>query len=138
VCTECSVPYAPPPEEVAALFSAVPDDVTFAMGEGCEACGFTGFRGRMVVADLWVPDEQDVVLIMRQAPITELRRSAERTTISMAEDAHQHLKAGRTTITELLRVLPHPVILDHRARYSAAPADAASARSGQRESSTRK
>jgi type IV pilus assembly protein PilB len=138
VCSECSVPYAPPPEEVAALFSSVPDDVTFAMGEGCEACGFTGFRGRMVVADLWVPDEQDVVLIMRQAPITELRRSAERTTISMAEDAHQHLRAGRTTITELLRVLPHPVIVDHRTRYSAAPADAASARSGQRESSTRK
>ena len=132
VCSECAVTHTPPPEEVDALFSSVPDDVTFVIGAGCEACGFTGYRGRMVVADLWVPDEQDVALIMRQAPATELRRSAERTTISMAEDAHQHLRAKRTTIAEILRVVPHTVIMEHRVRYSAAGTDGAPARKTRR------
>jgi len=119
VCPECAEPHEPPPEQVAELFSSVPDDIEFVMGQGCEACGFTGYRGRMVVAELWVPDEEDMSLIMRQAPVAELRRSAERTSISMAEDAYRQLRSRRTTIEELLRVLPYPVIADHRARLSA-------------------
>jgi type IV pilus assembly protein PilB len=119
VCSQCAEPHQPPPKQVAELFSAVPDEIEFVMGQGCEACGFTGYRGRMVVAGLWVPDEEDASLIMRQAPVTELCRSAERTSLSMAEDAYRQLRSRRTTIEELLRVLPYPVIADHRVRLSA-------------------
>jgi type II secretory ATPase GspE/PulE/Tfp pilus assembly ATPase PilB-like protein len=73
----------------------------------------------MIIADLWVPDEEDAMLITREAPFDEVRRSAERTTFSMAQDAHDRLLSGRTTLEELLRVLPYTAVAEHRARFSA-------------------
>ena len=56
---------------------------------------------------------------MSKAPFDDLRKSAERTTISMAQDAHARLRDGRTTLEELTRVLPYSAILEHRARAEA-------------------
>ena len=67
-----------------------------------------------LVADLWLPDQHDNLLIMSKAPFDDLRKSAERTTISMAQDAHARLRDGRTTLEELARVLPYSAILEHR------------------------
>jgi type IV pilus assembly protein PilB len=86
-------------------------------GRGCDACGFTGYKGRMLIADLWAPDQADQVLITRDAAFDEVRASAERTTFTMAQDAAARLRAGRTTLEELLRVLPHTSIAEHRARH---------------------
>lgn len=79
---------------------------------GCPACGFTGYRGRFLVADLWVPDDDDSALVAAGASLAELRASARRTTTSMASDALGRLEAGATSIDELRRVLPADVILD--------------------------
>jgi type II secretory ATPase GspE/PulE/Tfp pilus assembly ATPase PilB-like protein len=117
VCPSCARP-CEPAEETSAFFSAVPAEFVFVRGSGCADCGFTGYRGRMVIADLWVPDEQDLRLIARQAPFDDVRQSASRTTFSMAQDAHDRLKAGRTTVEELARVLPHSAIAEHRQRFS--------------------
>jgi hypothetical protein len=73
----------------------------------------------MMVADLWVPDDQDLMLIGQQATFQEVRISAERTTFSMAQDVHERLRAGSTTLRELQRVLPYSTIAEHRARFSA-------------------
>jgi type II secretory ATPase GspE/PulE/Tfp pilus assembly ATPase PilB-like protein len=72
----------------------------------------------MPLVDLWVPDQDDLHLITRQANLSELRASAARTTVSMAEDANIRLRAGQTTVSELLRVLPYPSIVEHRERFS--------------------
>jgi type IV pilus assembly protein PilB len=117
VCASCARPCETPAEEASAFFSAVPEAFVFVRGAGCADCGFTGYRGRMVIADLWVPDEQDLRLIARQAPFDEVRQSATRTTFSMAQDAHERLRAGRTTVEELARVLPYSAIAEHRQRY---------------------
>ena len=100
------------------FFESVPAHVEFYHGTGCADCGFSGYKGRMMIADLWVPDDQDAVLITRQAPFDEVRRSAQRTTFSMAQDAHERLAAGCTTLEELLRVLPYSAVAEHRARFS--------------------
>jgi len=118
VCAACARPCETPADEASAFFSVVPEGFVFVRGSGCTECGFTGYRGRMVIADLWVPDEQDLRLIARQAPFDEVRRSASRTTFSMAQDAHARLKAGRTTVEELARVLPYAAIAEHRERFS--------------------
>jgi hypothetical protein len=36
----------------------------------------------------------------------------------MAQDAHERLVAGTTTVEELLRVLPYGAIVEHRRRSS--------------------
>jgi type II secretory ATPase GspE/PulE/Tfp pilus assembly ATPase PilB-like protein len=62
-----------------------------------------------------------MMLITTQAPFNEIRRSAERTTFSMARDAHDRLTRGLTTIDELLRVMPYSAVVEHRQRFSAQP-----------------
>jgi type IV pilus assembly protein PilB len=120
-CQCCAEPFTPTAAEIADLFGAVPAGVTFKRGLGCASCAYTGYRGRMLVADLWVPDAQDTALIARMAPFGDLAASAVRTTLSMSEDAYARLVDGRTTPAELLRVLPYPVISTIRARSSSSP-----------------
>jgi type II secretory ATPase GspE/PulE/Tfp pilus assembly ATPase PilB-like protein len=96
------------------FFKTVPSDLMFYRGAGCGACRFTGYSGRMIVADLWVPDEADQMLITRRAAFDDVRKSAVRTTFSMARDAHERLRAGRTTLEELLRVLPYDAVAEHK------------------------
>ena len=88
-------------------------------GAGCEKCNYIGYKGRLLVTDLWVPDSHDQLLIMRKAPFDDLKTSATRTTISMAETAYSRLQQGRVTLEELARVLPYSAIVDHRERAMA-------------------
>jgi len=120
VCNNCRMAHTPPAAVLSDFFGSKVPDMVFYQGTGCSQCGFSGYLGRMLVADLWVPDDQDLMLITRQAPFDEIRRSAQRTTFSMADDAHQRLAAGLTTLEELLRVLPYSAIAEHRARFAAA------------------
>ena len=110
--------YTPSPTALHEFFETVPPDLVFYRGAGCAACSFSGYKGRMMVADPWVPDDQDLGLITRRAPFDEVCESARRTTYSMAQDAHERLLAGTTTVEELLRVLPYGAIEEHRARFS--------------------
>ena len=119
VCSECSQPDAPSGELVAEFFGDVKPDVEFVKGAGCEACKNIGYRGRALIGELWVPDQHDNLLIMRKAPFEDIRTSAERTTMTMAEDAHRRLKAGRTTLEELARILPYSAVVEHRDRAKA-------------------
>ena len=117
ICPFCRQSYAPSSEVLNEFFQSEPTHLKFYQGAGCADCGFTGYKGRMIVADLWVPDDRDAVLITRQAPFDEVRESAQRTTFSMAQDAHERLVAGLTTPEELLRVLPYTAVAEHRARF---------------------
>jgi type IV pilus assembly protein PilB len=100
------------------LFQPVPKGFVFYAGRGCDACAFTGYKGRTLIADLWIPDREDFALITRQATFSEIETSARRTTVRMAEDAHARLRAGQTTVEELLRVLPAEAVVEHRERFS--------------------
>jgi type IV pilus assembly protein PilB len=117
-CAACRQEYQPGPAVLREFFEPGSPMPGFYQGAGCVDCGFSGYKGRMMVADLWVPDDEDAGLITRQAPFDELCRSAERTTYSMAQDAHERLRAGTTTVEELLRVLPYAAIAEHRRRFS--------------------
>ena len=119
VCKSCRQPDESTSELVQAFFGKKKPDVQLVKGAGCDACHGIGYKGRGLVADLWLPDQHDNLLIMSKAPFDELRKSAERTTISMAQDAHARLRDGRTTLEELTRVLPYSAILEHRARAQA-------------------
>jgi type IV pilus assembly protein PilB len=117
ICRACRREAAAP-REAGDFFGTVPAGFVFYKGAGCQACGSTGYDGRLMVADLWVPDEEDMLLITREAPFEEIRRSAERTTLSMADDAHERLRQGQTTVEELMRVLPYTAIAEHRDRVT--------------------
>jgi type IV pilus assembly protein PilB len=110
VCAECREPYVPSSELLGNLFEAPPMDVAWYHGRGCRACNFTGYKGRLVLAELWTPTDGDIVLINRGAAVEDIRARSQGTARSMAEDAAEKLRQGRTSLEELIRALPHATL----------------------------
>jgi type IV pilus assembly protein PilB len=79
-------------------------------GTGCARCNFTGYSGRSMVGELWVPSQDDALLIAKGANIDQIAESAVASTFSMAQCATRLLVDGITNIEELVRVMPYPAI----------------------------
>jgi type II secretory ATPase GspE/PulE/Tfp pilus assembly ATPase PilB-like protein len=74
-------------------------------GQGCRECGQTGYRGRIGIFEFMVVTDDLRSLILENASARDLRRLATKQgMISLREDGYRHLRAGRTTIEEILRV----------------------------------
>jgi len=74
-------------------------------GEGCQACGFTGYRGRIGVYEVlpFTPRIRD--LVASRASEQDLRRAAlAEGMTTLARGALEKVKAGVTTLEELFRV----------------------------------
>jgi type IV pilus assembly protein PilB len=114
VCQACKAPYTPSPELLREFFDVPPDDVVWYKGRGCPACNFSGYKGRLSVSELWVPSEDDVILISKRAPFDQIHDHSQLSTVTMAEDIAGRLLAGRTNLEELIRVLPYPNVYAFR------------------------
>jgi type II secretory ATPase GspE/PulE/Tfp pilus assembly ATPase PilB-like protein len=119
ICESCKAPHQPDEKLMLEFFGNGQPSMQLLKGTGCASCGFSGYHGRMLIADLWVPDEEDRILIAQEATVEAVHKSAERTIFSMAQDAHDRLAAGTTTLEELLRVLPHTSVVEFRERFGA-------------------
>ncbi|MCD6534872.1 MAG: type II/IV secretion system protein, partial [Deltaproteobacteria bacterium] len=116
-CPHCLEAYSPPVELIKEFFTSPPTDIKWVKGIGCQQCNFTGFKGRLAIAELWEPNHNDILLINKNAPIAELLESARQSTIPIMEEAIDKLKAGETTLEELIRILPYSFIEDYRQRH---------------------
>jgi type IV pilus assembly protein PilB len=114
VCPMCRQPYRPSADLMREFFATEPEGLTFYRGIGCANCNFTGYRGRTSIAELWVPSEEDVILISKSVQFDEVRASARRSTISMAEDVIERLSSGKTNLEELIRVMPYSAVYQFR------------------------
>ena len=110
VCKNCLEEYLPAPEILHEFFGRPPAGLKYYKGRGCTECDFTGYRGRRLVAELWTPSDQDVMLINKGAPRDQLVESAAKNTFSMAESAYRLLESGATNLEELMRMLPYGTI----------------------------
>lgn len=107
-CEPCRTAQWPSQAILDAFFASRIPDVRWYRGKGCQRCSFTGYSGRTPVAELWVPSDQDVLLINKGAPFDEIVASARASTTTMAEDVRDRLRAGLTNLEELVRTLPYP------------------------------
>jgi type IV pilus assembly protein PilB len=114
VCTDCRETYTPPADLMREFFDEPPTDLKWYRGRGCQKCDFSGYKGRRIVAELWVPSNADVILINKSAPRDELVESAANSTYAMAENALHLLKEGVTNLEELMRTLPYTTIYKMR------------------------
>jgi type II secretory ATPase GspE/PulE/Tfp pilus assembly ATPase PilB-like protein len=115
ICRDCKEECTPPASVLSVAFDRVPSDLRWYRGAGCSACHRTGYRGRLPVAELWIPGGDDVTLIHQNAPLDTIVAAARKNTYSMASDALTKLRDGRTTLDELLRVLPPSALRELRA-----------------------
>jgi type IV pilus assembly protein PilB len=117
VCPSCQAHYEPPPDLLREFFARPPDGLVFKKGAGCRDCNFSGYRGRTTIVELWTPDDEDVLLITKNAPFEQIRLSAQRTTLAMSDTMRSALEHGLTNLEELIRVMPASVIADFRQRH---------------------
>lgn len=105
ICLECKAEDTSKDqaEELKAL--GVRDDVRLFRGRGCEACTYTGFRGRMGIFELLVVDEVMRRLILKNADEGEIRGAARQGGMkTLLEDGMRKIEMGSTTLGEVFRV----------------------------------
>lgn len=74
-------------------------------GKGCENCSFTGFYGRLGIFELLIIDDEIRKLILKNADSNQIRDVAKKHGMkTLFEDGAEKIKAGVTTLSELLRV----------------------------------
>ncbi|MBK8943526.1 MAG: type II/IV secretion system protein [Polyangiaceae bacterium] len=112
VCAACVEP-RDATEGERALLDHLKVTVQLVRGRGCEACGQTGYRGRVGLYELFHVDTETADRITREVSSLELRRFARsRGMRTLFDDALEKLEAGVTTLEEIRARLPHRILLE--------------------------
>ncbi len=110
VCVHCAEPYRPSSSELKRLSYNLGDleGAGFVVGEGCEECRFTGYKGRLGVYELLVSNEHIKDAVLQNKSSYEIRRVCFESSemITLLEDGLLKAAAGMTTLSEVLRHLP--------------------------------
>ncbi|MBX3733642.1 MAG: type II/IV secretion system protein [Verrucomicrobiae bacterium] len=81
------------------------DSTTFLKGVGCEECRQLGYQGRTGIHELLVVGEAIRPLVMNRAPASDIAQMAKAQGMqTLREDGWRKVKAGVTTLEEVLRV----------------------------------
>jgi hypothetical protein len=89
--------------------------LTFYQGKGCDDCSFTGYKGRTLLSEVFVVDKEISRALNKGAELDELKSLAlERGMKNMLDDGL--LKLRDTTLTELVKMIPHDMIQEFRTR----------------------
>ncbi|WP_108308304.1 GspE/PulE family protein [Thermodesulfobium acidiphilum] len=111
VCAEC-VREVPMPEDMKIALGISPGgfgfgpvgEVTYFEGTGCSACFGTGYKGRIVVPELLVVNDEVRSLVMSRAPSKEIKSAAIRGGMrTMRENGVDLIFRGITTPQEIVK-----------------------------------
>jgi type IV pilus assembly protein PilB len=106
ICKECRSAYEPS-EAILSQLGVSPHelgDKSFYTGRGCEACGQTGYRGRIGLFELLDISDPIRELITERAPTVVIKQKAiELGMITLREDGLRNIYDGVTTIEEVLK-----------------------------------
>ncbi len=115
ICPQCRFSFTIPAAEARGLFRGAEhyfmgeEAVHLYRGKGCEACGNTGYRGRTGIYEILPINKNMEELIVKRASSTDLLLKArENGMMFLFEDGMDKVKAGLTTIEELLRIAAPP------------------------------
>ena len=109
VCKQCRQPYEPTPTELRSvgIDAGRAREATFFRAEGCEACGHSGYKGRLGIYELLQLDNTLREMTFRGEPMVRLREYAWQSggMSTLLQDGVRKVMQGMTTIPELLRVV---------------------------------
>ena len=113
-CEHCRTEWTPSEAFLNELFGGTGPRIPWYRGKGCERCHFTGYSGRILVGELWIPSDNDLLLINKEAPFDEVVASSRLNTVSMADDVRDRLRTGVANLEELVRTLPYSSLYKFR------------------------
>ena len=110
VCSNCRVEYKPEDRSLR-RFGLARDELskyTLFRGKGCSSCNFTGYRGRLGIYELLVPNAEVRDAILQKRTMQEIRQiSLESCDLcTMQEDGMVKALLGVTTLEEVLENAP--------------------------------
>ncbi len=115
ICPNCRFSFTIPSSEARTLFRGAEhyftgsEPVHLYRGKGCDACGNTGYRGRVGIYELLEVNKDMEELIVQKKNSTELLLKArEHGFMFLFEDGLDKARAGLTTIEELMRIAAPP------------------------------
>ena len=105
ICPECKEKYAPTKEELKDLGIGTSEKIEFYRGKGCPKCMDTGYRGRIGIYELMIPDEKIRNAVISRSSTDGIRKLAlAAKMITLKSDGIRKIKEGLTTVEEVLRV----------------------------------
>jgi type IV pilus assembly protein PilB len=108
LCEHCRRQYTPTSETLRALNLSDVDaaNIPFYRPVGCDACHQTGYKGRIGIYEVMKITDRLRRLISQRASEDAIREAAQSTgMLALGDDALAKVKAGVTTVEELLRVV---------------------------------
>jgi len=117
ICESCKRPYIPDQDEWGIIFPEEPLHLKFFKGEGCVDCNYTGYRGRVALSELLLINNAISRVILDNGDESAVYEVAKREgMITMIEDGLD--KIDKTTLEELIRVMPPETINRYRDEFS--------------------
>ena len=116
ICPACIEEYKPEKDEWGVLFKSYPSHLRFYRGAGCEKCLFTGYEGRTLLSEIFTVTPE-IALALNKGYYDETQFSKlalESGMKTMLDDGL--MKLDQTTLSELIRMLPHDMIKKFRFR----------------------
>jgi general secretion pathway protein E len=111
VCAHCAAPAGMTAEQLVRL--GIPADrmdlgqAKFMHAVGCPHCRGTGYKGRLAIAETLEMDDDIRDLLVRQAPIAQIKQVARsKGFMSLRDSAVSLAMLGQTTVEEINRVTP--------------------------------
>lgn len=115
ICPSCIMEIVPDEKEWAIIFDEYPSHLQFYKGKGCEACGYTGYQGRTLLSEIFVVDKDIASALSKGAEVDDIKVIAmEKGMLTMLDDGLMKLRL--TTLSEIIRVVPHDMIQTFRMR----------------------
>ncbi len=118
ICPSCIQEYVPGDDEWGMLFKRYPSHLRFFRGQGCDACNFTGYKGRTLLSEIFVVDKEIAQALNKGLDEDGIKKLAiESGMKTMLDDGL--LKLKQITLTEIIRMVPHDMIKAFRSRSDA-------------------
>jgi len=106
ICSKCKKPHTPSDEVLEHLGFPLDEKVTFYKGEGCDNCTFTGYKGRVAIAEVLPVTPAIQKLILRSVSSKELSAQAKAEGMkTLLDDAMTKAAEGLTSLEEVVRVV---------------------------------
>ncbi|WP_380168495.1 GspE/PulE family protein [Jannaschia sp. R86511] len=109
LCSKCAEEYTPERDDLRAVRFGLPDDEPVPVLRrpvGCPSCAKTGYKGRLALHEVMTVSEEIERLTVSRASATEIAAVArEQGMTTLRQDGMAKVRAGVTTIDEILRVV---------------------------------
>jgi len=105
ICEHCAKEVRLTAESLRAMGFDAREDTVVREGEGCEACGWSGYHGRQGIFEFLPVDDEIGRMITQKMPASRIREYAQGQGMrSLLQDGWDKIQQGVTTVSEVVRV----------------------------------